>query len=463
MKKVKSIKEIVLYGYHVIRQVKLSVLITSVFIFVVVFSVVAVEVTSTPWFCNSCHIMNPFYDNWVSSDHNEVSCIECHLQPGFTNYVKGKINGMAQSVDCMVGRIGTKPNAMVHDSSCLRSKCHSSDKLAEKELRFKTVRFTHGKHLGKVVNGIKIGCNTCHSHFEGNEHFSVNPDACFTCHFLRSEKGENAKVKTLCTDCHEVPNKVIKRGLVTVNHSEFVEYEASCEEGCHKGQISHSSEMSDTVCLNCHSFRMDEDHDVEELHALHSGQDKHGKVECFGCHGRVQHGATDVASLAEMIECENCHSDTHQIQKSIYSASDHEGNGGDRTLGPMFLTHVECTGCHIDRGGKRTGVLDSIGTVAKAVPEACDNCHEKGTGKQYIPFWQNQISKLYDRAKENVDMLESRLRAESNPEVVKKLKGKISQARSILEAVSADGSKGVHNFKYTEAMLRKADRIITED
>ncbi len=460
MKKVKFIKEIVLYGYHVLRQVKLSVLIASLFIFVVVFSVAAVEVTSTPWFCNSCHIMNPYYDNWASSDHNDVSCIECHLQPGFANYVKGKINGMAQSVDCMVGRIGTKPNAMVHDSSCLRSKCHSTAKLIEEELRFKTVRFTHGKHLGKVVNGIKIGCNTCHSHFEGDEHFNVNTDVCFTCHFLRSVKDETIKVKTLCIDCHEVPNKVIKRGLVTVNHSEFVEYEASCEESCHKGQVSRSSEMSDTVCLNCHSFRMDEHHDVEELHAVHTGDEK---VECFGCHGRMQHGATDVATLAEMIECENCHSGTHQVQKSIYSARDHKQNGGERTLGPMFLTHVECTGCHIERGEQRAGVLDSIGTVAKAVPEACDNCHEKGTGKQYIPFWQNRISQLYEHVSGKVDMVESRLNVESNSELLKKLKGKISRARSILEAVSADGSKGVHNFKYTEAMLRKADRIITED
>jgi hypothetical protein len=205
---------------------------------------------------------------------------------------------------------------------------------------------------------------------------------------------------------------------------------------------------------------MDEHHDVEELHAVHTGDEK---VECFGCHGRMQHGATDVATLAEMIECENCHSDTHQIQKSIYTAHDYKQNGGERTLGPMFLTHVECTGCHIDRGEQRTGILDSIGTVAKAVPEACDNCHEKGTGKQYIPFWQNRISQLYDQVKQKVDMVESRLTVESNSELLKKFKGKISQARSILEAVSSDGSKGVHNFKYTEAMLRKADRIVTED
>jgi len=56
----------------------------------------------------------------------------------------------------------------------------------------------------------------------------------------------------------------------------------------------------------------------------------------------------------------------------------------DRVLSPMFLTHVECTGCHIERVARKSGVLDSYGTVAKAVHKACDKCHEEGTGQQYI-------------------------------------------------------------------------------
>jgi integrase len=39
---------------------------------------------------------------------------------------------------------------------------------------------------------------------------------------------------------------------------------------------------------------------------------------------------------------------------------------------------------------------------------------------------------------------------------------RVKQARSILESVSSDGSWGVHNFKYIEAMLLKANEIITE-
>ncbi len=36
------------------------------------------------------------------------------------------------------------------------------------------------------------------------------------------------------------------------------------------------------------------------------------------------------------------------------------------------------------------------------------------------------------------------------------------ETRAILESVKADGSWGIHNVKYTEAMLLKAERIIMD-
>ena len=38
--------------------------------------------TSRPQFCNSCHIMEPYYASWQQSSHKDVSCIECHFPPG---------------------------------------------------------------------------------------------------------------------------------------------------------------------------------------------------------------------------------------------------------------------------------------------------------------------------------------------------------------------------------------------
>ena len=183
------------------------------------FSAAMIVITGTPTFCNSCHIMNRYYDSWETSTHNEVNCLACHLQPGLTGYVKGKINGLAQAVDCMVGRIGTKANATVADASCMRPECHTIEELESKNIDHNGIKFTHKGHIAKVIGGIEVSCGTCHNHFEGDEHFNVNNEVCFTCHFLKASENEQKLVQTICLGCHDVPNKIIKRGLIAANHA----------------------------------------------------------------------------------------------------------------------------------------------------------------------------------------------------------------------------------------------------
>lgn len=428
-----------------------------------IFSVVAVEVTSQPSFCNSCHIMNPFYKSWKASSHAEVNCLDCHLQPGFTGYIKGKINGLAQAVDCGVGRVGTKPSAAIVDRSCLRADCHSNQQLISKDLDYGTVKFSHRNHVDKIVGGIRISCGTCHSHFEGPEHFRVNTQVCYTCHFLGSGQAGGRLVEVACSECHEVPTKTIKRGLVEINHAEFASYATNCEDSCHRKQTRKKNEVTGEVCLNCHSDRNEGEVNSVELHALHTQGEK---VECFACHGEIEHGAAKATTVAGMMDCTSCHSDAHGVQQTIYSAYSPQYHLQqtqiERTLSPMFLTHVECTGCHIDRVPNKSGTLDSFGTVARAASRACDKCHEQGTGQRYISFWQEKIKGLYQDISAKVNLLEQQASIEFDSQTKQQLNEKIGQARSILDSVSSDGSWGVHNFKYTEAMLLKAKSIITE-
>jgi nitrate/TMAO reductase-like tetraheme cytochrome c subunit len=454
------IKGIFESGINVLKQISWPARFLLIMVAMAVFIAGSIVVTGQPSFCNSCHIMNPYYGSWQTSSHSEVNCLDCHLQPGFAGYIKGKINGLAQAVDCMVGRVGTKPNATVKDVSCLRSECHNSQELISKNIDYEDIEFSHKNHITKVVDGIRISCGTCHNHFAGDEHFTVNNDVCFTCHFLKSDESSSGLVQTSCRDCHEVPSKEIERGLVTIDHEEYVTYSASCEDSCHKKEIKKISEVDDSVCLNCHSFGKEQQTDSVQLHESHTN---HEKVECFACHGKVPHGKTKVASVSAMMECRNCHSDTHQVQRSIYTTQHPMQDGNtDLVLSPMFLTHVECNGCHIERVSKKAGTLDSLGTVAKAVPRACDNCHEEGTGEQYIPFWQGKIKGRYEQVSQKLDKLEEKAKLETDETIARKLNYKVKQARSILDSVLFDGSWGVHNLKYTEAMLLKANKIITE-
>ena len=451
------IKKVVLTAITVLKELRLSVKLLLLVAAGAVFAGGSVVFTGRDSFCNSCHVMNPYYDSWQKSTHADVHCLDCHLKPGFGNYVKGKINGMAQAVDCLVGRVGTKPNATVEDSSCLRSACHNTEELTSKQITFKGIKFTHKKHVDKVVDGIEIWCTTCHSHFEGDEHLDVNTQVCFTCHFFKGT-AEN-QVKTNCRACHELPTDVIKRGMVRIDHAEFASYTVNCEDSCHKRQIRKKSEVADNVCLNCHSFSRDRKLTSEELHEAHTGGEK---VECFACHGTMSHGPTESISVAAMMDCQNCHSRTHSIQRGIYAAEQPPDDPHDtRILSPMFMTHVECAGCHIEQHQIRYGALESHETVAKAAPRACDACHETGTGQKYIPFWQKKIRRLHKEVADRALRLEEFAEMQTDRQAAARLKARAKQARSILDQVSADGSWGVHNFKYTEAILLKARETVT--
>ncbi|MHC4496239.1 MAG: hypothetical protein ACYSYM_10505, partial [Planctomycetota bacterium] len=68
----------------------------------------------------------------------------------------------------------------------------------------------------------------------------------------------------------------------------------------------------------------------------------------------------------------------------------------------------------------------------------------------------------FEKIGHQVDKLEERARFETNAQLAQKLYDKVNRARAILEAVSSDGSWGVHNFKYTEAMLLRAGGIVND-
>jgi hypothetical protein len=424
-----------------------------------IFGFTMIEVTGQPGFCNSCHVMNPYYASWKASSHREVNCTECHFEPGFVGYVKGKSVAPAHIANYALGRAATKPNATVKDASCLRSHCHDSEDHAPGNVDFGPVKFPHDKHVGQVVDGMRISCGMCHNRIEGNEHFKVNRGVCFTCHFLRRDGSEHNLVQTGCQGCHEIPEKMESMSM-NIDHNEYVLYGASCEKACHKREFQKLSDVEEGVCLNCHDFGKSHHPDCTKLHEIHTNCEK---VECFECHGQVTHGQEESASASARMTCEKCHSETHNVQVGIYSANrDLREKEDSRIVSPMFLTHVECTGCHIEQSQPFSGDAYSFGKVAKAVPRACDVCHEPGTGDKYIPYWQGEIKKLYDRVNAKLETLADVAQSSIEEEGTQEMEGDFTEARAILESVRADGSWGIHNVKYTEVMLRKAEKIIMD-
>ena len=61
-------------------------------------SFLAIEHTETVEFCGeTCHtVMQPEYSAYQNSPHSRVACVECHIGPGASWYVRSKVDGLKQ-------------------------------------------------------------------------------------------------------------------------------------------------------------------------------------------------------------------------------------------------------------------------------------------------------------------------------------------------------------------------------
>jgi len=146
------------------------------------------------------------------------------------------------------------------------------------------------------------------------------------------------------------------------------------------------------------------------------------------------------------LDCVLCHDQTqaHTVQRANYQEGGFPAPGVDVTfLNPMLLAHVDCSGCHVRKNGS---------AVARPSPEACDACHRPGLGAEQIALWQKSTRRLYDELRLQVPQPEAMA---VGPE------GDLHRrVHELLEVVRADGSWGVHNPKYTEALLLRARAIL---
>ena len=458
----------------------------------VVFMVVSVEISSQSWFCNSCHIMEPFYTSWKNDTHTEVHCVECHIDPGVDNFIAAKLNGAGQVVDDLLNRTSPKPSASVSEMACTRAGCHTKEHIIETDTDTDTFKFSHEQHLDHEYFGIKMQCTTCHSHIRGSTHFEVNTGICITCHLIESaddtviqaqhteqpaDAGPGIRLIRMavrqpdeaapgadadpelfpeghpttavgvppanCQACHEPPAEEFEyRGLM-VNHADFLDWGASCES-CHRGVTTNPNPIDDTSCLSCHTYGIDHSKPAEELHRIHQ-EGKH-KIECFSCHGEPRHGPEAMEERLQALDCTACHIDQHNIQQRSYLAAGAEQ--ATTAVSPMFMAHVDCAGCHVSQtpvdSNPHSGAM-----VRRAAASGCDACHAPGLGDRMIPLWQTATRGLYDKAKAEFDALDSQV--PPGP-----ARDALDEAGGLIQLVELDGSWGVHNPDYTQQLLGQA-------
>jgi len=414
---------------------------------------VLMEVTTKPKFCRSCHIMEPYVDSWSQSSHKNVTCVDCHYEPGLLETFEGKFKALSQLAKYVTQTQGTKPWAEVSDYSCMRSGCHSQ-RLLEGEIQFGRIRFDHRSHLVGFERGKKLRCTSCHSQIVQGNHLTVTTTSCFLCHFKPGPTAAGSPGIGNCNLCHGPPPDEIKLGEFSFRHSDYLKRGVKCAS-CHGDVTRGVGEVPRDRCGSCHNQQahLEKYGDVEFVHRMHVTEHS---VSCIRCHTEIRHGLPPREQHYKG-DCSNCHVGTHSAPADVY-----RGTGGrdvPDNPGAMYLARVTCNGCHRD---PFPGAPTPPATF-KADPLACVDCH--GTGFTGMAArWQAEARSSLAKAKEALEKLheamgEEREEGEGDPVAAKRA---YDDAAWNVGLALADGSEGAHNLPYVRDLLRKANERIND-
>jgi nitrate/TMAO reductase-like tetraheme cytochrome c subunit len=245
--------------------------------------------STSPKFCNSCHIMHPYVDAWKASRHADVVCVQCHYPPGFRDSLRVKFQAVTQVAKWATGAYSSKPYAEVEDASCLRSGCHARSTLeARGALTFgRGIRFDHRPHLDAATTGRQLRCTSCHAQLVVQKHFEVSTTTCFTCHFKGTKNGRELTPVAGCQGCHEVPRGSIDLGVIRFDHADMVRRGVGCPS-CHLNVVEGRGEAPRERCVSCHN-QPDKVARYGDTKAIHLAHVTEHSIDCARCHTEIRH------------------------------------------------------------------------------------------------------------------------------------------------------------------------------
>ncbi len=350
-------------------KLKAIVLVCGFLLLILALMVGALQLTSTPLFCQSCHEMRPEYVTWKASAHNKISCVDCHIEPGAQNFVKHKLNSFKQIYDHFTGNVLTPISLDIPIKDAVCERCHSTNRVVTPT---GDIQIPHRVHK---QNGVT--CVTCHSAvvhaniseagFTADGNWTKWPDTvgkayvrhdfmkfsmtdCLKCH---KEQGKGPGPDD-CKACHTKlvkPASHLVPNFLNGQHGQMALQDVAQCDKCH--QVTHNSKTlhnssdnpavvyarTNDFCTNCHMKSKPARHGVDwrKAHGALAAQNKAG---CLVCHDESKPVDKGVATITY---CYQCH--VAQIHSQL------KLNGHPRyNLGPQpELTRYPCLQCHTQR------------------------------------------------------------------------------------------------------------------
>lgn len=430
------------------RLIMVFIGILALFFFAIFF--VTFEVTSQPFFCNSCHYMKSYYKQWKESSHKKVPCFDCHIKPGFDNYIKRKFAASYEIVSMITGKYPPRPHAEVDDASCLRKGCHEK-RLLEGKVMFKGVPFNHTPHLTQTRRGRTLRCTSCHAQIAMGNHIAVTEEVCFLCHFKDRMQTSQASTTAFCTKCHTVPDSAItiRNTQETFNHSDYLKEGVHCTD-CHDGIVRGNGDVPEIMCSQCHN-KPENLARIKDIAFIHENHITKHKVECYLCHTQIEHSIYPkghVSLQSSSGKCTQCHGNGHLATELIYKGT------GARGVAPMQSSmsraHVTCNACHRVTE-QDTSVLTMGSHFPRAGKTGCILCHGED-GAAYLADWKNQLSPAMASASAALAKAETVLKNKPAAEQI------LADARYNISLVIK--GRGVHNIEYSLKILESAEGMI---
>ncbi|MBI1967753.1 MAG: hypothetical protein HYS40_07170, partial [Gemmatimonadetes bacterium] len=261
-------------------------------------------------FCTGCHVMGPAYQRFVESEHDTLSCHDCHRQSIFAS-----VRQLYFWVAERPAEIG--PHSPVSTAVC--SQCHVTGQPQMWQRIAETAG--HRTHLESDSSALKnVQCVTCHG-LEVHRFVPVD-STCgqANCHVNQAiGMGKMAQQTSLhCVTCHQFTAEVPK--LAT------------------RDSASGTLVPGTTQCFSCHEMK-------QVLVEFDPARDPHAGT-CGMCHN--PHRQQSVAEAKQSCATAGCHADWRNIP--FHSGLRHRNVGRECTL--CHQQHAarvdpsDCAGCH---------------------------------------------------------------------------------------------------------------------
>jgi nitrate/TMAO reductase-like tetraheme cytochrome c subunit len=384
-----------------------KLLFASLVAFIVIFGggYGVIAFTNNPTFCSSCHEMAPEVTTFTASAHSEITCVQCHIKPGFINMMTHKVISLKEVYHHVMGipeQIVQTEHEAVSDENCLQ--CHSKNRLVSASGDLIV------NHKGHIEEGVP--CISCHA---GVAHAKIAARGINTeevrGHWTTEVAEQMMEKKYLapnmgtCIECHDKVNNGEKPWedvayLVPPNPN-HVDKEA--KKQAEKASTDAKTEEENAEALAAHA---DEKTQAIILQAIGKQQkDVKLSMACETCHEQVNipadHKAADwnnghgINALNKLDECVDCHQDskwTRDIPKedliSLLKMAEVEEEDKDHEYKPNITIVREqsrinkfCSACHSDRPdshGDSDKYLTSHASKASTAEQKaeCFVCHD---------------------------------------------------------------------------------------